>query len=107
MLDSVSSILKRSAQASSGRQTSWSLTMISVIIAITAHKAARLSPALIAWAMYEPSPGSLRSRFITVMASLWATKNQPPPKDIMEFQIRLCAEAGSSTVVKRCQRLMP
>ncbi len=47
------------------------------------------------------------SRFITVMASLCATKNQPPPNDIIEFQIRLWAEAGSSSVAKRCQRVMP
>ncbi len=47
------------------------------------------------------------SLFITLMASLCATKNHPPPKDIIEFQIRLCAEAGSSTVLKRCQRVSP
>ncbi|CKT70007.1 Uncharacterised protein [Mycobacterium tuberculosis] len=47
------------------------------------------------------------SLFITLMASLCATKNQPPPKDIMEFHIRLWAEAGSSTVRKRCARVSP
>ena len=103
----MSSILKRSAQASSGRQTSWSLTRMSTIIATTAQPAAALSPRSIACAMYEPSPGSLMSLFITLMASLCATKNQPPPKDIIEFQIRLCAEPGSSTVRKRCQRDRP
>ena len=40
---------------------------------------------------------------MTLMASLCATKNQPPPKDIIEVQIRLWAEAGNSTVRKRCQ----
>jgi hypothetical protein len=40
------------------------------------------------------------SLFITEMASLCATKNHPPPKDIIEFQIKLCIEAGTSTVVK-------
>ena len=76
-------------------------------MATTAHKAALLSPRSMACAMYEPRPGSLMSLFITVMASLCATKNHPPPKDIIEFQIRLCADAGSSSVRKRCQRVSP
>ncbi len=76
-------------------------------MATTAHSAAVLSPFEIACTMYEPRPGSLMSLFITLMASLCATKNQPPPKDIIEFQIRLCADAGSSTVLKRCQRVRP
>ena len=74
---------------------------------MTAQSAALLLPLAIASAMYDPSPGSSMFLFITVMASLCATKNQPPPNDIIEFQIRLCADAGSSTVVKRCQRFKP
>ena len=45
-----------------------------------------LSPRSTADAMNEPGSGSLRSLFITEMASLCATKNHPPPKDIIEFQ---------------------
>ena len=45
--------------------------------------------------------------FSTEIASLWATKNQPPPKLIIEFHIRPIADEGSSTFVKRCQRFMP
>ena len=44
--------------------------------------------------------------FRTEMASLWATKNQPPPKLIIEFHMRPIAEEGSSTLVKRCQRFI-
>ena len=69
-----------------------------------AHIAAWLSPRSTAEAMNEPRPGNLISLFITEMASLCATKNHPPPKDIIEFQIKLCIEAGTSTVVKRCHR---
>ncbi len=43
----------------------------------------------------------------TVIASLWATKNQPPPKLIIEFHMRPIADDGSSTFVKRCHRFIP
>lgn len=76
-------------------------------IASTAHSAAGRSPSAMACAMYEPRPGSWMSRFITLMASLCATKNQPPPNDIIEFQIRLWADAGNSSVRKRCHGLSP
>ena len=44
--------------------------------------------------------------FSTEMASLCATKNQPPPKLIIEFHMRPIAEEGNSTLVKRCQRFI-
>jgi hypothetical protein len=36
---------------------------------------------------------------------LCATKNQPPPKLIIEFHIKPMADAGNSTLANRCQRL--
>ena len=75
-------------------------------MATMAYTAARVSPASTAAAMYEPSPGSLMFLFRTEIASLCATKNQPPPKLIIEFHMRPMAEEGSSTLVKRCQRFM-
>jgi hypothetical protein len=76
-------------------------------IAMIAHIAAWLSPRSTADAMNEPRPGSLMSLFITEMASLCATKNHPPPKDIIEFQIKPCIEAGTSTVVKTLPAIQP
>src|ERR1700730_14072387 len=78
--------------------------MMTASIAIIAQMAAVLSPFSTAVAIYEPSPGNLIFLFMTVIASLCATKNQPPPKDIIEFQIRLCMDEGTSRVPNRCQR---
>ncbi len=80
------------------------MTTIVTTIATIAASAARMSPCSTAAAMYEPSPGSLMSLPSTLIASLCATKNQPPPKLIIEFQMRPIADAGSSSLVKRCQR---
>jgi hypothetical protein len=38
------------------------------------------------------------------MASLAATKNQPPPKLIMVFHVSPIMALGTSTLVKYCQR---
>ncbi len=49
-------------------------------------------------------PGSVYDWLSTLMASLAARKNQPPPKLIMPFQTNGITAAGTSSRVKRCQR---
>ena len=63
--------------------------------------------AVTAVATYEPMPGSVYDLLSTLIASLAARKNQPPPKLIIAFQTSPMAPAGSSSFTKRSQRESP
>jgi len=56
-----------------------------ITIAATAAICAPTAPWLIASLMYEPIPGSRKSRPSSVNASLTVRKNNPPAIDIIEF----------------------
>ena len=60
-----------------------------------------------ATAMYEPTPGSRKSRPPRTNASLTVRKNQPPAIDIIEFQTRPMTADGSSTTRNVFQREKP
>ena len=51
--------------------------------------------------MYEPMPGSRKSRSPSVNASVTVKKNHPPAIDIMEFHTRPIIDDGTSRVRKR------
>src|SRR5579862_5260528 len=71
-----------------------------IIVAIDQARALK-SFAWMAAATYEPIPGKVYCRFRTLIASLAARKNQPPPKLIIPFHTRPITEAGSSKRVNR------
>ena len=73
------------------------------IIAKMAHAMALESPFSMATAMYEPMPGSRKSRSPSVKASFTVRKNQPPAIDIIEFQTSPITEEDTSTIRKRFQ----
>ena len=72
-------------------------------IAMTAQAIAARSPFSIATAMYDPTPGSRKSRSPSVNASFTVRKNQPPAIDIIEFQTSPITDEETSTVKKRFQ----
>ena len=83
-----------------GRQKSWSTATIMIVIAASAASIAGTFPALIASAMYEPTPGSRKSLSPSVNASLTVRKNHPPAMDIMEFHTSPIMLAGTSRMRK-------
>ena len=69
----------------------------------TAAPIADQSPASLALAMNDPTPGSVIVVLPTVIASDATTKNQPPDIDIIVFQMRPGIANGASSCQNFCQ----
>ena len=69
----------------------------------TAAPIADQSPASLALAMKDPTPGSAIVVLPTVIASDATTKNQPPDMDIIVFQMRPGMAKGASSCQNFCQ----
>src|ERR1700744_4468458 len=78
---------------------------MTIPIVSTAAPTAHQSPASLALAMKEPTPGSVTVVLPTVIASEATTKNQPPDIYIIAFQIRPGIAKGTSRRQKGCQPL--
>src|ERR1035438_6980419 len=96
---STCSILNFSAQAMTGRHTTWSISTMTAIMVPTPHIMARVSLALAAVCRYEPNPGRRKSLLPNTNISQAIKKNQPPATDIMEFHTSPMAEYGNSMLV--------
>jgi hypothetical protein len=75
---------------------------MTIPIVSTAMPIAFQSPASLALAMKEPTPGSVIVVSPTVIASEATTKNQPPDIDIIVFQIRPGIAYGASSCQNFC-----
>src|SRR5277367_464424 len=94
---------KRSAQATKGRNSSWSYSKITInMVAIAQPIATRFFCAM-ASAMYDPTPGSATVVCPTLIDSEATTKNQPPDIDIIMFQMSAGMPKGTSSCQKRIQ----
>src|ERR1035437_3282951 len=83
---STCSNLNFSLQAMIGRQTIWSIRIITPTITISPQTTDRVAPALDAVCRYEPRPGRRRSLFPRTNISQTIRENQPAATDIIEFQ---------------------
>ena len=72
-------------------------------IVTTAQPSAGISRAVTAAATYDPIPGNVYDVLRTLIDSLAARKNQPPPKLIIAFQMSPIIPAGASSLTKRSQ----
>src|SRR5207249_2820507 len=73
---------------------------MTVIMAATPQRIARVLPLLAAVSRKEPRPGRRKSRLPRTNISQAMRKNQPPATDIMEFQTRPMVEKGRSSSAK-------